>query len=37
MILGITSYFLVQFINKYLQANQPELAQEELDRLEGLE
>ena len=36
-ILGITSYSLAQFVNRYLQANQPELAQEELDTPEGLE
>ena len=36
-ILGITSYSLAQFVNGYLQANRPELAQEELDTPEGLE
>ncbi len=36
-ILGITSYFLAQFVNRYLQENRPELAQEELDTPEGLE
>ena len=36
-ILGITSYSLAQFVNGYLQANRPELSQEELDTPEGLE
>ena len=33
----MTSYSLAQFVNRYLQANRPELAQEELDTPEGLE
>ena len=36
-ILVKTSYSLAQFVNRYLQANRPELAQEELDTPEGLE
>ncbi len=35
-ILGITSYSLAQFVNRYLQANRLELAQEELDTPERL-
>lgn len=36
-LIGITSYSLAQFVNKYLQTNRPELAQGELDTPEGLE
>ena len=36
-IIGVTSYSLAQFVNGYLQANRPELAQKELDTPEGLE
>lgn len=30
-IIGITSYFLAQFVNKYLKINRSELAQNKLD------
>lgn len=36
-ILGITSYYLAQFVNVYLQTNRPELSREELDTPEELE
>ena len=36
-ILVKTSYSLAQFVNRYLQANRPELVQEELNTPEGLE
>ena len=36
-IIGITSYFLAQFVNGYLQTNRFELAQDELNTPKGLE
>ena len=36
-LIGITSYSLAQFVNRYLRTNRLELAQEGLDTPEGLE
>ena len=36
-IIDITSYSLAQFLDEYLRTNRPELAQEELDTLQGIE